>query len=207
MRFRRKAADASSEVTTIAGSTANSGQEVSVSSDKKSSHSSVCHTRGETKRNRVLMSTAIVNAIGSNKCNYQIRVLIDSTSEVNFVTLAACKKLGLKLNNVCEFVSGLNNMNCSIKHSCWLQLRSRTSAFEMGLHCLVVSKITKELPSFSIRISQLSIPENIKLADPLFHNPGNVDALIGGEFFFKLLGAGRIELSHDLLTLQNSKFG
>jgi len=72
---------------------------------------------------------------------------------------------------------------------------------------LVVPKITRDLPSFSIDISRLRIPENIGLADPLFYNPSKIDILIGGEFFFKLLESERIELSDNLPTLHNSKFG
>lgn len=72
---RRKAVDASSEVSMIAGSIANAGREISVSSDEKSSRSSMYYMVGKTKHNRVLMSTAIVNAIGSHNYNCQLRVL------------------------------------------------------------------------------------------------------------------------------------
>lgn len=144
----------------------------------------VHHTRGETTRGCVLMSTAIVNVAGHGNRNYQFYALLDSASEVNFITLSACKQLGLTLDNVCQSISGLSNMNCTIEHSCRLQLKSRTSEFECNLHCLVIPKITKNLPSFSINRSRLRIPENIKLADPLFFHPSNIDILIGGKFFF-----------------------
>jgi len=168
----------------------------------------VHHVRGEAKRKRVLMSTAIVNAKGSENCIHQLRILLDSASEANFITLAACKKLGVKLQNAYESVHGLGDVNCTtINQGCQVQLLSRNSTFTLNPYCLVVSKITKELPSFSIAVSQLSIPENLKLADPLFSNPSNVDVLIGGEFFFNLLENGRIELGDDSPVLQNSKLG
>ncbi|XP_011859799.1 PREDICTED: uncharacterized protein LOC105557222 [Vollenhovia emeryi] len=166
----------------------------------------VHHTREEVQRSCVLMSTAIVDVAGHGY-NCQLRALLDSASEVNFITLSSCKKLGLKLDSVCQSISGLSNMTCTVEHSCQLKLKSRTSDFELDLHCLVIQKITKKLPSVFINSSQLHIPENIKLADPFFYNPGNIDILIGGEFFFKLLTMERIELNNNLPTLQNSKLG
>lgn len=72
---------------------------------------------------------------------------------------------------------------------------------------IVWSRITKELPSFSIDCSQLSIPDNITLADSLFYNPNKIDILLGGEFFFNLLTTERIVLGDNLPILQNSKLG
>lgn len=168
------------------------------------------HTRKSCERKRVLMATAIVN-VKTNIGASQIRVLLDSASELNFITTTACKRLNIKLNNNRETVSGLNGMNCIITHGCGVSLRSRTSSFELNAYCLVVPKkvITKKLPSFTVEISKLQfkIPDDLKLADPLYFNPGHIDALIGSEFLFQLLDNGKIELGDDLLALQNTKFG
>lgn len=51
------------------------------------------------------------------------------------------------------------------------------------------------------------MPENLKLADPSYFNPGYIDALVGGEFFLQLLDHGKIELGDNLPTLQNTRFG
>ncbi|XP_071562311.1 uncharacterized protein [Temnothorax nylanderi] len=176
----------------------------STNNNESAGNMSVQHARGERKQ--VLMSTAVVNVQSNNNENF-LRVLLDSASEVNFITLAACNRLNIKLESVCESINGLNNMNCAIDYGCQISMKSRTSGFELSLCCLVVPKITKKLPSFSINISKLPIPENLKLADPLFCNPGHIDALIGGEFFLQLLEAGKIELGESLPVLQNTKFG
>ncbi|EZA51360.1 hypothetical protein X777_10003 [Ooceraea biroi] len=173
------------------------------SSDELLNHR-VLH-RGE--RGHVLMSTAIVNARKSSDGDCQIRVLLDSASEVNFITSAACKRLNLKLDNIYESISGLDGMGCAAKQGSQIQLKSRVSNFKIDLYCLVVLKITKDLPSFSINVSRLSISENLKLADPFYYCPGRIDALIGGAFFYQLLQTGRIELGNDALILQNTKLG
>lgn len=189
---------------------ANSRQEVSAIQGAPSdtlSGPAVHYMQGDTRRKRVLMSTAIVNVTGRNDYICQLRVLLDSASETNFITSAACKKLGLRLDNICESINGLNTMNCTIEHGCQLQVQSRTSEFAANLYCLVVPRITKQLPSCSIQVSQLPIPKNLKLADLLFYTPSNIDILIGSELFFRLLESEKIEIRDDLLTLQNSKFG
>lgn len=88
-------------------------------------------------------------------------------------------------------------------------MKSRASDFNLNAYCLVVPTITKKLPSFTVEVSKLrfKLPDNLKLADPLYFNPGHIDALIGSEFFFQLLDNGKIELGDDLLALQNTKFG
>lgn len=76
----------------------------------------------------------------------------------------------------------------------------------LSLYCLVVPKI-KMLSSFSIRASDLSISENLDLADSLFFRPEHINAVVGGEFFLQLLETDKIKLGDELPTLQNTKFG
>ena len=68
-------------------------------------------------------------------------------------------------------------------------------------------KITKNLPSMNIDRDKLQIPNNLALADSEFHNNGPIDMLLGAEYFFDLLDAGKIELEQDQLVLQNTKLG
>lgn len=160
----------------------------------------------KSQHKRVLMATAIVNVMTSSG-DSKLRVLLDSASELNFITSTACKKLNLKTENIREQISGLNGMSYTINHGCRLSIKSRTSNFNLNLHCLVVPEITKNLPAFFIQSSRLFIPENLKLADPLFFNPGQIDALIGSKFFLQLLDHGRIELGENMPILQNTRFG
>lgn len=175
------------------------------SADDIGSSGSACGQRIEG-RGRILMATVIVSVATANG-ESKLRVLLDSASELNFVTSTACRKLNLKTERIREQVSGLNGMSCIIDHGCRLSMKSRTSNFKLKLYCLVVPMITKMLPSFSIQSSKLLIPENIKLADPLYFSPGHIDALIGSEFFLQLLDHGKNELGNDLPILQSTKFG
>lgn len=84
-----------------------------------------------------------MNIKSGNNSDGQLRVLLDSTSEVNFVTLAACNRLNIKLDNICESINGLY-MSCAINYGCRVLLKSRTSKFELGVYCLVVTEDNKE---------------------------------------------------------------
>ncbi|XP_070524569.1 uncharacterized protein [Cardiocondyla obscurior] len=77
----------------------------------------------------------------------------------------------------------------------------------MSVYCFVAPSITKRLPSTSVKSSGLLIPNNLQLTDPCFCDPGNIDALIVGKFFLKLLETGKIDLGDGLPVLQNTKLG
>ena len=56
---------------------------------------------------------------------------------------------------------------------------------------------------FAVHIDrdELQIPGNLVLVDSKFHNNGPIDMLLGAEYFFDLLDAGKIELGQDQLVL------
>lgn len=68
-------------------------------------------------------------------------------------------------------------------------------------------KITKKLPQEFIHPSQFKMPSNVKLADPNFNVPSDIDLLIGAEVFWQLICIGQIEECKDHPTLQKTKFG
>ncbi|XP_071578820.1 uncharacterized protein [Temnothorax nylanderi] len=175
-------------------------------SNQSISNVAVHHASSNVKRRRVLMATAIVETIQRNGSKALIRVLLDSASEANFITQAACNKLALKRQEVAEIVTGLNEIENKVHYICDVHIKSRCSNFQINAQCLIVPKITKNLPSTTIPRDKLEIPSNIELADFEFNKIGPIDMLIGAEFFFDLLETGKIELK-DQLILQNTKFG
>jgi len=133
--------------------------------------------------------------------------LLDSASEANFITQSACNKLGLRQSKASKLVTGLNEIENKIYGICEVRIKSRCSSFQVNVQCLIVPKITKNLPSMKIDRSKLQLPSNIELADTDFYNVGPIDMLIGAKYFFDLLEVGKTELGTDQLVLQNTKFG
>lgn len=140
----------------------------------KSPSNIAVHTSNLNGR-RVLMATAMVDATQRSGSSISLRVLFDSASEANFITQAAHNKLGLRRNRVTEIVTGLNEIENKINSSCDIHIKSKYSNFEINAQCLIVPKITKNLPSMKIDCSKLQLPSNINLADSEFHKIGQID--------------------------------
>ncbi|XP_067216967.1 uncharacterized protein [Linepithema humile] len=174
---------------------------------QSSSNVTLHHASNNVKRRQVLMATAIVEATQRNGSSTPIRVLLDSASEANFITQAAHNKLGLKRDRVTEIVTSLNEIENKIYNSCDVHVKSKCSNFEINAQCLIIPKITKNLPAVKLNFNKLQIPGNLQLADSKFYKIGPIDMLIGAEFFFDLLETGKIELSKNQLILQNTKLG
>lgn len=49
---------------------------------------------------------------------------------------------------------------------------------------LLVNQITQSIPSKPINIKFLNLPQNIELADPIFHQPQDVELLLGATIFW-----------------------
>jgi len=72
---------------------------------------------------------------------------------------------------------------------------------------VVLPSITRSLPAIEISKSELEVPSNIRLADPEFNVPREVDLLIGAEKFWDLICVGQIKLGMNKPTLQKSILG
>ena len=54
---------------------------------------------------------------------------------------------------------------------------------------------------------EISIPTNIKLADPLFHEPGKIDLLLGANMFWDLVSVVQIRTGKSKSVLQKTVLG
>lgn len=158
-------------------------------------------------QSQVVLSTAIVDIIDSRNSKLQARVVLDSGSQSNFVTEKFAKMLHLNYNNINIPVECLNQVETRIKRSIIAQMQSKNSYFERKLEFLVVPQICNNLPLDFINRKDLEIPRNIKLADPEFHKPEKIDALLGAEIFFELLCIGQIKVANHEALWQKTKLG
>jgi hypothetical protein len=53
----------------------------------------------------------------------------------------------------------------------------------------------------------LTLPTNIKLADPGFNQPASVDVLLGADVFWHLIGSEQISLGKDMPIMRESRLG
>lgn len=156
--------------------------------------------------NPVLLSTALVEVADTNNRYHTCRALLDNGSQHSFITESLCKKLNARVIQSTINVTGVGNSVTQSTHSCFIHMRSKTSNFNKRFNCLVLPRITAELPSFNINNIRFNFPDNIILADPYFNSPDQVDLLIGADLFWELLNEGLLRLPAGPY-LQNTKCG
>jgi len=162
----------------------------------------------ESKAQRqVLLSTAMVKVKNNREQWVQGRALLDSGSQSNFVSENFLRRLGLKCSGTNIEVSGINQQVSRALKIVNLNIKSRFESYETELKCVVLPSITRSLPAIEISKSELEVPSNIRLADPEFNIPREVDLLIGAERFWDLVCVGQIKLGRNKPTLQKSTLG
>ncbi|XP_062698414.1 uncharacterized protein LOC134284122 [Aedes albopictus] len=159
----------------------------------------------ETKT--VLLSTAVVHAIDKNGNPYPCRVLLDSGSQVNFVTETMANLLRLTKTKADVPITGINARQSIAREKVSVSFRSRLTEFQATIECLVTPKVTPFVPSTRLDVSDWDVPDTIHLADPRFHIPDKIDLLIGGELFFDIFKHHRIDLGDNLPTLRATSLG
>nr|CAI5846008.1 unnamed protein product [Callosobruchus analis] len=160
-----------------------------------------------TEASDVLLSTACIDVFDINGNEHTIRILLDSGSQSSFVTDRLCNLLGVSKKSTNLQVNGIGNTQANVIFKCSIDVHSKYNTSSYNVPCFVVDKITSILPKYKLNISHLNIPNHIKLADPRFNEPQNVDMLIGADLFWDVICRGQIALGRNAPILQNTKFG
>lgn len=156
---------------------------------------------------QVLLSTANVNVVSSRNKTINLRVLLDSASQANFITENACNILNQKREPINISITGINQSTCSmIQHQTYVTIASQHNNFSTTVKCLIIPKIANMLPISAVNIKNLEVPSHIKLADATFNRPGQIDMLLGADIFYKLLCTGQICKPGEP-TYQKTKLG
>ncbi|XP_061721887.1 uncharacterized protein LOC133528515 [Cydia pomonella] len=160
---------------------------------------------------RGLLSTAIIEV--ENPVNHQklkIRAFLDNGSESSFITESLKAKLSLKPRSIESLnVIGMGDTPSKhvIKGTCDVQLNSTKNKFSAILSCYVMDELTGRIPKAPVDITSFNLPQNIELADPMFHQPGPIDVVIGADLFWDIIGHEEISLGPNNPKLRSSKFG
>ncbi|XP_055543010.1 uncharacterized protein LOC129728587 [Wyeomyia smithii] len=157
----------------------------------------------------VLLATVAINVLDKKGHPHACRAILDSASQVNFISDSLRKQLGLNTSHANVDLEGISSATAHADRVADIVMTSRCTNYRTSAPCLVLERITKFLPCKPANTQDWPIPLSIPLADPLFHCPGKIDVLLGTEIFFQLLEPGKIILSPDnsLPTLQNTKLG
>ena len=166
-----------------------------------------CLSNSAQTTKTVLLLTAVVQVYDKNSLLHPCRVLLDSGSQVNFVTEEMANRLELPKKPVNVPIVGINALRSHARDKVTLKFKSRVSDFQASLECLVTPKVTGTIPSSKINIGQWELPDGVVLADPGFHTPDKVDLLIGAELFFSILKPSQLFLKDSMPQLRDTHLG
>ncbi|XP_062713737.1 uncharacterized protein LOC115269020 [Aedes albopictus] len=169
--------------------------------------STTCSSNFAQSSKTVLLLTAVVQAFDKKNRPHPCRVLLDSGSQVNFVTEELANRLDLPKQPANVPITGINALRTLARDKVTLKIKSRVSSFQASLECLVTPRVTGTIPSSKIDVAQWEIPDGVVLADPEFHTPDKVDLLIGAELFFDILKPSQLNLADNLPLLRDTYFG
>jgi len=164
-----------------------------------------------SEQSHVFLATAVV--LASDQCGNKrkCRAILDSGSQVNFISGNLTNKLQLKCKRSNLPVSGIGASHVRAVSYVEVLVYSRVSDYFVKLICYVLPTIVNDLPSCSVPEKGWNIPNELvpQLADPSFHIPGAVDLLIGGGVFFDVTSTSipRIPLNIKNVFLNHSHFG
>ncbi|XP_037959088.1 uncharacterized protein LOC119688482 [Teleopsis dalmanni] len=158
-------------------------------------------------KQRSLIPTAVVLIKDKYGLYQPIRALLDSCSEISFITEKMAKQLQLPFERINQEVSGIGDVRTQIRHSITATIKSRISKFEWSSQFAVTKRISLNHPEQLIDTTSWNFPEGLVLADPLFFKPQHIDLLISTQGFFELILDGKIALGTSLPSLLNTELG
>jgi len=156
---------------------------------------------------KIFLSTAVIDVYDYKGKLHGCRALLDSGSQLNFITEDFVNKLQLNTCSMHVSISGVAEGTFESKGIIDVNFRSRVNAYANNIDCIVLPKITQKLPQRFCSSSEFKIPSNIVLADPNFNIPGDIDLLIGAQLFWQLVCVGQIRACKAHPTLQKTKLG
>lgn len=168
---------------------------------------SVANYCNATSTSVTMLSTAVVHLLDRKGNKVDCRALLDPGSESSFITNSMCNKLGITLRSINHTIVGITQGSSHVSKIANVSIHSKFNAFAANLDCLVLPLITASYPRISLKLSDIKIPENLKLADPEFYKAKSVDLLIGAELFWSLLNVGQVKTDAAQPYLHKTVFG
>lgn len=154
-----------------------------------------------------VLSTAVIRIFDSKGDTYLVRALLDPGSQSNFITDSLATKLNLSRSAVNYQIMGVGEALSTIVDSrVNVTIMSNINEYTEAVSCLVIKKITRDIPTISFDISNWDIPRNLRLADKSFNIQGDIDILLGVNVFYRILLMKQIR-KQGLPVLQKTRLG
>lgn len=161
----------------------------------------------DSEYSQVRLSTVRLQVLDVEERPHSCRALLDPGSQLNLITEALVSRLRLPRHSSNTPIIGINQMASFARDMVKVSLISNHYSYRREVECLVLKHITNRLPVTSFNKLKMKIPPNLKLADPSFHLPGDIDILISATVFWESLCVGQIKATEDHPVIQKTLFG
>ncbi|XP_039446201.1 uncharacterized protein LOC120425683 [Culex pipiens pallens] len=176
--------------------------------DASEEQTTSCCNSGLLQTSRpVLLQTAVVNVVDKQGRLHPCRALLDSGSQAHILSAAMARKLELPLTKCNVMLIGANAVKTPARSSVILHLSSRYTNFRDRISCLISEKPTGIIPSVRIDTSGWKIPSGVRLADPQFFEPNDIDLVIASNYVWDLLRSDKVKLLNGAVTLRETDLG
>ncbi|XP_062712504.1 uncharacterized protein LOC134289861 [Aedes albopictus] len=156
-----------------------------------------------------VLPTAIINVKGRNNQFYKVRAMIDSGSQASLITERCMTRLALHRRNAKLLVSGISNCTSGeTRGVVTLEISSRFNNVPVvQTQAYVLAKLARNLPEQQINLNHMKCLETLKLADPDFDKPGEIDVILGADVFLSILTVGKVKDENGFPVAINSTLG
>uniref|UniRef100_A0A8D8SX50 Peptidase aspartic putative domain-containing protein n=2 Tax=Cacopsylla melanoneura TaxID=428564 RepID=A0A8D8SX50_9HEMI len=136
-----------------------------------------------------VLPTVVVHVKTSDGESIPVRALLDSGSEVNFISTSVFDRLGLDKKKSIQSFSGIGDQTSSADFTVQCLIHSRLSSYNTEAEFIILDKVTQTMPSSPLQWDPdlLTFSESL-LADPYFYQPHSIDMLLGCEFLHVIKG-------------------
>ncbi|XP_067616195.1 uncharacterized protein [Eurosta solidaginis] len=140
----------------------------------------------------ILLATAIVNVIDASGQPVRLRALIDNGSQQSVITTRVVQRLKLPFIPFCIGYRPMGESQYKIADKgVILSIQSIVNPnFNFKTKFAVLPSITSELPLHPVKVKSWPHLKNLSLADPHYATPGQIDLLLAGDVYGRILESG-----------------
>jgi hypothetical protein len=156
----------------------------------------------------VLLGTALVKVTAANGNTQVLRCLIDSGSQLSFVSERAVQLLNTSRVYSSHEITGISATTSRTKGVVHLDISTLGGTLIASQHPIhILDRISSDLPRVRISSDVWQLTRPFVLADPTFDRPGRLDMLIGGALYPLLFTQESHSLGPNMPHLVGTHFG
>ncbi|XP_022166573.1 uncharacterized protein LOC111031094 [Myzus persicae] len=157
----------------------------------------------------ILLSTLLISVASVDHQKQTLRALLDTGSQVSFITKQCADRLAVTRRRCTTKISVFSGTPVNVVSGMTTITMSPVNQSEpsIPLDVLIVPKITDVTPQETIQATSWPHINQLDLADPTFHTPGQVDILLGADVAPAIFTGDRIAGHRHHPTAFGTVFG